>query len=163
VRGTGEPGATVTLANASGPLGTTVVTPSGTWRFPSPSGLGPLDRLVRLTQTDPAGNTSPALQFAPDFVPTAVLLSPTPVPSGGPLQFQVHGWQGASYRVYLDGVLLQPTPGQQTYTIPGGGVSATHTVSGVSPGGHELTVGYVNPSVSGPPALFTSTHVEVAP
>lgn len=163
VRGTGEPGATVRLANDAGALGTTTVAPDGTWRFPAPSGLGPLDRLVRLTQSDVAGNTSPALQFAPDFVPTAVLLSPTPVPAGDPVQFQVHGWQGASYRVYLDGVLLQTTPGQQTYTIGAGGVSATQSVSGVSSGGHELTVGYVNPSVSGPPALFTSTHVEVAP
>jgi RNA polymerase sigma factor (sigma-70 family) len=163
VRGTGEPGATVALANDSGPLGTTLVKPDGTWRFPAPSGLGPLDHLVRLTQTDAAGNTSPALQFAPDFVPTAVLLSPTPVAAGNPVQFEVHGWQGASYRVYLDGVLLQTTPGKQTYTIGAGGVSAPHIVSGVSSGGHEITVGYVNPSVSGPPALFTSTHVEVAP
>ncbi|MGN6502179.1 MAG: sigma-70 family RNA polymerase sigma factor [Pseudolysinimonas sp.] len=163
VRGTGEPGATVTLANESGALGTTVVKPDGTWRFPAPSGLGPLDHLVRLTQTDAAGNTSPALQFSPDFVPTAVLLSATPVAAGDPVQFEVHGWQGASYRVYLDGVLLQTTPGKQTYTIGAGGVAAMQSVSGVGSGGHELTVGYVNPSVSGPPALFTNTHVEVAP
>jgi RNA polymerase sigma factor (sigma-70 family) len=163
VRGTGEPGATVTLANESGTLDTTVVKPDGTWRFPAPSGLGPLDHLVRLTQTDSAGNTSPALQLAPDFVPTAVLLSPAPVSAGDPVQFEVHGWQGASYRVYLDGVLLQTTPGKQTYTIGAGGVAAPQSVSGVASGGHELTVGYVNPSVSGPPAIFTSTHVEVTP
>ncbi|HIV78364.1 MAG TPA: BapA prefix-like domain-containing protein, partial [Candidatus Sphingomonas excrementigallinarum] len=73
ITGTGEPGATVTVRDAAGqPLGTATVDAQGNYTLPltTPQANG---GTLTVTQSDPAGNTSPATTVsAPDITaPTA--------------------------------------------------------------------------------------------
>ncbi|MEJ8631741.1 Ig-like domain-containing protein [Sphingomonas sp. I4] len=68
ITGTGEPGATVTVRDASGqPLGSTTVGSNGNYTLPltTPQANG---GTLTVTQVDPAGNVSPA----------AIINAPTP-------------------------------------------------------------------------------------
>ncbi|WP_028473670.1 Ig-like domain-containing protein [Nocardioides alkalitolerans] len=60
VTGTGEPGATVTVEIDGTVVGTDVVGTDGTWSVTPGTPLGEGPHTVEATQTDPAGNTSPA-------------------------------------------------------------------------------------------------------
>jgi len=72
VSGTGEPGATVTVRDPSGvPLGTALVAANGSYAvaLTTPQGNG---QTLQVTQSDPAGNVSPATPaLAPDFTAPA--------------------------------------------------------------------------------------------
>jgi LPXTG-motif cell wall-anchored protein len=60
ITGTGEPGSTVTVTVDGAVVGTATVTPLGTWTLAPASPLAPGAHTVSATQTDAAGNTSPA-------------------------------------------------------------------------------------------------------
>ncbi|RXK17179.1 Ig-like domain-containing protein [Macrococcus sp. DPC7161] len=61
VTGVGEPGNTVTVTFPDGSTSTAVVQPNGTWSAPIPAGVTLADgEIITATQTDPAGNVSPA-------------------------------------------------------------------------------------------------------
>jgi hypothetical protein len=60
VTGTGESGATVAVTQGSTVLCTAVVAGDGTWSCSSTVTLPPGQHTISATQTDPAGNTSPA-------------------------------------------------------------------------------------------------------
>ncbi|WP_294237294.1 BapA/Bap/LapF family large adhesin [uncultured Sphingomonas sp.] len=76
ITGTGEPGATVTVRDATGqPLGTATVGTDGNYSVPlsSPQANG---GTLSVSQSDPAGNTSPATSVtAPDITPPAAPLA----------------------------------------------------------------------------------------
>ncbi|MCK1238706.1 Ig-like domain-containing protein [Streptococcus uberis] len=61
VTGVGEPGNTVTVTFPDGSTSTAVVQPDGTWSAPIPAGVTLSGgEIITATQTDPAGNVSPA-------------------------------------------------------------------------------------------------------
>lgn len=80
VTGTGEPGAVVTVVVDGAPLTTAepiVVAPDGTWSVTLPP-LGNGEHTVSATQTDEAGNTSPASADVTFAVVPARTATPTP-------------------------------------------------------------------------------------
>ncbi|WP_322964062.1 BapA/Bap/LapF family large adhesin [Sphingomonas fuzhouensis] len=80
ITGTGEPGATVTVRDAAGqPIGASTVDPAGTYTLPlaTPQANG---ETLTVTQSDAAGNTSPAVTISapdttPPVAPTATIAS----------------------------------------------------------------------------------------
>lgn len=58
IRGTGEPGATITLMFDSGERATVTVDAMGNWRYTPTTPLAEGPRTVRVTASDPAGNTA---------------------------------------------------------------------------------------------------------
>lgn len=60
VRGTGEPGATVTVSVDGVVVGTAVVGADGTWTLDLPRALAVAGHVLSVVQTDAAGNASPA-------------------------------------------------------------------------------------------------------
>ncbi|WP_419420274.1 Ig-like domain-containing protein [Legionella sp. D16C41] len=81
ISGTGEPGATVTVLQGSTVLGTALVNPGGTWALTLATPLADGTYTIQATQTDAAGNTSPAstpVTFTVDTVVAApVITTPT--------------------------------------------------------------------------------------
>jgi flagellar hook assembly protein FlgD len=107
VTGTGEPGATVEVKIDGVVVGTTTVKPDGTWELQVTEPLSGGEHTVSATQTDEAGNTSPAASntFTVDAgVAPPVITSPqtgdevsqTPTVTGT-------GQPGATVTVYVDG------------------------------------------------------------
>ncbi|MCL2542910.1 MAG: Ig-like domain-containing protein [Nocardioidaceae bacterium] len=113
IKGTGEPGATVTVDIDGNPAGTATVGNDGTWSFTPTTPLGDGSHTVTATQTDPAGNTSkpsdpvtftvdttaPAAPTISSPHPGQVLHDPTPVIRGT-------GQPGATVTVVVDGHTL---------------------------------------------------------
>ncbi|MCU7558665.1 Rib/alpha-like domain-containing protein, partial [Macrococcus capreoli] len=61
VTGTGTPGDTITVKFPNGSTGTAVVKPDGTWSVTIPTGVDLVGgEVLPVTETDPAGNVSPA-------------------------------------------------------------------------------------------------------
>ncbi|MEG3163993.1 Ig-like domain-containing protein [Sphingomonas sp. PB2P19] len=135
VSGTGEPGATVTVRDAAGqPIGTAPVGADGSYTVPLP--VGEADGgTISVTQTDAAGNTSPATTVAtPDLVapdaPTAVV-DPTGTAVSGT------GEPGATVTVRDNSglpIVSGPVGPDGSYTVPlpageadGGTISVTQT------------------------------------
>ena len=75
--GTGEPGATVTITDGTTPICTTTVLAAGTWTCTLTTPLGQGDHTIAATQTDPAGNTSPATPARALTVDTTAPAVPT--------------------------------------------------------------------------------------
>ncbi|QXT35501.1 BapA prefix-like domain-containing protein [Sphingomonas sanguinis] len=97
ITGTGEPGATVTVRDPAGqPLGTTTVDPQGNYTLPlaTPQANG---GTLTVTQSDPAGNTSPATSVsAPD---TTAPAAPTATIAGDGTSITGTGEPGATVTV----------------------------------------------------------------
>lgn len=104
--GTGEPGATVNVTNASGTvLGSAVVGADGSFSVtlaPAPSN----GEALAISQTDPAGNVSPSISVnAPDISPPAALTQVAVNADG--VTVTGHGEPGATVSVRsADGTLL---------------------------------------------------------
>ncbi|WP_347093053.1 BapA/Bap/LapF family large adhesin [Sphingomonas parapaucimobilis] len=119
ITGTGEPGATVTVSDATGqPLGTATVDAQGNYTLPltTPQANG---ETLTVTQSDPAGNTSPATTIsAPDITaPTA----PTATIAGDGTAITGTGEPGAT--VTVNDATGQPlgtatVDAQGNYTLP---------------------------------------------
>jgi len=75
--GTGETGATVTLLDGTTPIGTGTVT-GGVWSITATTALTAGANSITATQTDPAGNVSPASAA----LNVTLGLTPVPVPGG---------------------------------------------------------------------------------
>lgn len=73
--GTGEPGATINIADNGVPLASVTVEVNGTWTFTPASDLGQGDHTLTFTATDAAGNVGPSASFAVT-VDTATPLAP---------------------------------------------------------------------------------------
>ncbi|OMJ32347.1 hypothetical protein BSZ14_08530 [Sphingomonas sp. Sph1(2015)] len=119
ITGTGEPGATVTVRDPAGqPLGTATVDAQGNYTLPllTPQTNG---EILSVTQSDPAGNTSPAISVgAPD---TTVPAAPTATVAGDGTAITGTGEPGATVTVSDD--TGQPlgtatVDAQGNYTLP---------------------------------------------
>ncbi|MET6678884.1 BapA/Bap/LapF family large adhesin [Citrobacter amalonaticus] len=73
--GTGEPGATINIADNGVPLASVTVEANGTWTFTPASDLGQGNHTLTFTATDAAGNVGPSASFAVT-VDTAAPLAP---------------------------------------------------------------------------------------
>ncbi|MFM2078579.1 MAG: Leukotoxin, partial [Actinomycetota bacterium] len=76
LRGTGEPGATVKVFDNGQLIGTTTVTPAGTWALTPSTPLADGLHSVTATATDPAGDTSPQTAAIPFTVDTSAVVDP---------------------------------------------------------------------------------------
>ncbi|MGJ7455081.1 BapA/Bap/LapF family large adhesin, partial [Sphingomonas parapaucimobilis] len=119
ITGTGEPGATVTVRDPAGqPLGTATVDVQGSYTLPlsTPQTNG---EALSVTQSDPAGNTSPAISIgAPD---TTVPAAPTATVAGDGSAITGTGEPGAT--VTVSDATGQPlgtatVDAQGNYTLP---------------------------------------------
>ncbi len=96
--GNGEPGATVTLADAGGmPIASAPVAPDGTWSIPPQYGIDPGITGFRLTQTGTSGLTSEPVVLGPYAFRLQPLFSTADQPCG-PAQWGVQGWEEAPDR-----------------------------------------------------------------
>jgi hypothetical protein len=101
VSGTGVAGDRVELSDADGPPVSVTVSSAGTWSSPQLTGFGSgSDQAITVTQTDPAGNTSPPVISA-DF---ALAASPAAASSavGGGVNLTVSGLPGVNVEVLTD-------------------------------------------------------------
>lgn len=73
--GSGEPGATINIADNGVPLASVTVEANGTWTFTPTSDLGQGNHTLTFTATDAAGNVGPSASFAVT-VDTAAPLAP---------------------------------------------------------------------------------------
>ncbi|MFN3776300.1 BapA/Bap/LapF family large adhesin [Sphingomonas parapaucimobilis] len=119
ITGTGEPGATVTVRDPAGqPLGTATVDAQGNYTLPlsTPQTNG---EALSVTQSDPAGNTSPAISVgAPD---TTLPAAPTATVAGDGSAITGTGEPGAT--VTVNDATGQPlgtatVDAQGNYTLP---------------------------------------------
>ena len=76
LKGTGEPGAKVTVLDNNVPIGTTTVKPDGTWELTPTTPLADGPHSISATSTDPAGNTSAPTAPIPFTVDTSAVLDP---------------------------------------------------------------------------------------
>lgn len=134
--GTGEPGSTVSVSDSSGVLATVLTDSQGNWVTPTLA-LQPHTTALVITQTDAAGNVSPAATINPGFRPT-LGLAPNWAPFASVIDVYAYGWPGATYLVTVDG---QPGP---VSTVGPNGVIPVY-VGFVSPGPHDVVYGYVDP------------------
>lgn len=154
--GTGEPGATVAIADAGEPLATTTVDDAGNWSVPPVVGLRPYTDGFTITQSDAAGNTSEPLTVEPGFRPQMTLTSGSfPYPDAPSLQAE--GWPGALFRAYLDGVPVTFSTGPDGVVAPNGTVFS-FSWAFMGPGTYDVAVGYVDPSTS---EIGTLEHFQV--
>lgn len=146
--GTGEPGATVELAQNDGtPVGSAVVGPGGSWLILPPDGLSPGITGFLLRQTNAQGQTGPDTVLGPynfrldPFAPT----DPQPC---GPASYGVYGWNYAEVEILLE----YTTSSETTYVNLD---PSAHSVSDrVFAEPWRITYSYVdNPAA--PPVVFT--------
>ncbi len=76
LKGTGEPGASVTVFDNGQPIGTTVVKPDGSWALTPNTPLADGPHTITATSTDPAGNTSPPTSAIAFTVDTSAVVDP---------------------------------------------------------------------------------------
>ncbi|WP_168371481.1 BapA/Bap/LapF family large adhesin [Sphingomonas sp. Leaf257] len=155
ITGTGEPGATVTVSDAAGqPLGTVTVDAQGNYTLPltTPQANG---ETLTVTQSDPAGNTSPATSVsAPDItVPAA----PTATVAGDGVSITGTGEPGAT--VTVSDAAGQPlgsatVDAQGNYSLPLGTPQAN---------GETLTVTQSDPAGNTSPATTVTAPDITAP
>ncbi|MEG3090598.1 BapA/Bap/LapF family large adhesin [Sphingomonas sp. PB1R3] len=155
ITGTGEPGATVTVRDASGqPLGSTTVGSNGnyTLQLTTPQANG---GTVTVTQADPAGNVSPAATFnAPDTTPP---VAPTATITGNGATVTGTGEPGATVTVRdAGGQVLGTTP-----VAADGGYSVTLTTPQAN--GGTLTVTQADPAGNTSPATTIAAADTTAP
>ncbi|KTT99357.1 hypothetical protein NS355_06810, partial [Sphingomonas yabuuchiae] len=155
VTGTGEPGATVTVRDPAGqPLGTATVDAQGNYTLPLTTPQANGGTLI-VTQSDPAGNTSPATTIAaPDITaPTA----PTATIAGDGTSVTGTGEPGAT-------VTVRDSAGQPlgTSTVDAQG---NYTLPLITPqaNGGTLTVTQSDPAGNTSPATTVSAPDITAP
>ena len=123
--GNGEPGATVTLADAGGlPIASAPVAPDGTWSIPPQYGISPGITGFQLTQTGTSGLTSSPVVLGPYAFRLEPLFSTADQPCG-PAQWGVQGWEEAQI-----GTRVQtPTEDYTLYSSSGpvGTLGGTHS------------------------------------
>jgi RNA polymerase sigma factor (sigma-70 family) len=154
VSGTGEPGATVSIALPDGTtLATTTADAAGAWSVASIPGISPTVTQLVVRQTDAAGNTSATSTVGPfAFVPSIVSPSDGATVPSGPLALTFAGWPGSELLVTINGA------GAGIYTVPASGsltVSFTSPSGGaVAPGSYDIGAAYYAAGTA-PPAVHT--------
>ena len=168
--GTGEPGSTVTVSNASTVLCTALVQTSGVFSCGSLVALpgAPQQYTVNARSNDAAGNLSP-LSNGDTFVvdtttPAAPVLAALPTPKGGQPGYTANtqpvfsgtGAPGEPLTVYATAPTAQPLC--STFVLPDGTWSCASTVilAGTPPTGY--TVDAVETSAAGVPSPASSTQ-----
>jgi len=175
IKGTGVPGDTVTVTIDGTVVGTTTVQPDGTWTLTPTTPLADGSHTVSATQTDAAGNTSPAstpVTFTVDTVAPAapVITSPTdgsttknPTPP-----IKGTGVPGDTVTVTIDGTVVGTTTvqpdGTWTFTPTTPLADGSHTVSATqtdaagntSPVSNSVTFTVAAPVV--PPVITSPTN-----
>ncbi len=165
ITGTGEPGATVTVSDATGqPLGTATVDAQGNYTLPltTPQANG---ETLTITQSDPAGNTSPTTTIsAPDITaPTA----PTATIAGDGTAITGTGEPGAT--VTVSDATGQPlgtatVDAQGNYTLPLTTPQAngeTLTVTQSDPAGNTSPTTTINaPDITAPAAPVVTVSAD---
>ena len=134
--GTGEPGSTVSVSDSTTLLATVITDSQGNWVTPTLA-LQPHTVALLITQTDAAGNVSPATTITPGFRPT-LTGAPSWVPFASLITVQASGWPGATFRITVDGV------SGHAFTVEPDGLINVY-VGFVSPGPHDVVYGYVDP------------------
>jgi hypothetical protein len=157
IAGTGEPGATVTVSDATGaPLASVTVDPSGAWASGQLSGLPPTVTSLRVVQVDAAGNASPMTVVGP-IAMTPTILSPAvgaQYASGSTVTVSVKGWPGTTVQMALDGVVTAQT----AMPIDASG-DLSLSIIGLAPGVHTLAFSYVDNGQVSPNQAQTSFTV----
>ncbi|MGK0577954.1 Ig-like domain-containing protein, partial [Macrococcus capreoli] len=151
VTGTGTPGDTITVKFPDGSIGTAVVKPDGTWSVTIPAGVDLVGgEVLPVTETDPAGNVSPATSVTVTDTTGPAAPTVNPITSEDPAVTGI-GVPGNTITVtFPDGTkgtaVVQP---DGTWTVP-------------VPAGVDLVGGEVLPVTSTDPAGNVSPEVTVA-
>ncbi|MCX9017762.1 Ig-like domain-containing protein, partial [Citrobacter portucalensis] len=168
--GTGEPGATITVADNGTTLGRTTVQPDGTWTFTPPNALPEGPHKFTATATDVAGNTGiPSASFTltvdntPPAQPAAPIITDDVAPVTGVVTngntndttptFSGTGNVGDLITVYLNGT----PPLQGTTTVGADGTWSFTPPAPVTPGTYQVTLTATDPAgnVSQPSTAIT--------
>ncbi|WP_194293017.1 Ig-like domain-containing protein [Streptomyces smaragdinus] len=167
VTGTGEPGATVEVSVDGTVIGTTTVNPDGTWTFDLTTPLADGPHTVSATQTDAAGNTSPA--GSNDFTVNTTVTVPAPVitsPADGSTVTDATptitgtGVPGDTVEVSVDGTVIGTVTvgldGSWSIDVPTALADGAHTVSATQ----TDAAGNVSPAASNDFTVNTTVTVE---
>jgi large repetitive protein len=159
ISGSGETGSTVTVREGMTVVCTAVVPDSGNWSCPSTLGAGP--HSVTASQTDRAGNASPATApqpFVVTIAPVITISTPATINAANAAAFPVSGTCTSPYPVMLSvgGVAV-------VAACTNGAFSTTVNVSGI-PDGDPVAISASQTNASGTGAATASTRKEtVAP
>lgn len=150
--GSGEPGAMLRVVTDGVQVAEVPVDNSGNWST-GVLPISPYTSLIAVSQRDAAGNASPVRAIAPQFEMS--VLSDASYNENTIIEIFGQGWIGAQYSVYLDGAFLA------FGTVGPSGTTAVLT-GFVTPGVHDLAVGYIDPATA-QPVHFAHRTFEVTP
>lgn len=175
--GTGEPGATITVADNGTTLGRTTVQPDGTWTFTPPNALPEGPHKFTATATDVAGNTGiPSASFTltvdntPPVQPGAPVITDDVAPVTGVVTngntndttptFSGTGTSGDVISVYLDG---NTTPLGTTKVGADGTWSFTPTTD-INPDSYQVTITATDPAGNvSQPSTAVTLNIDITP
>ncbi|MGC6094786.1 BapA/Bap/LapF family large adhesin [Citrobacter portucalensis] len=175
--GTGEPGATITVADNGTTLGRTTVQPDGTWTFTPPNALPEGPHKFTATATDAAGNTGiPSASFTltvdntPPVQPGAPVITDDVAPVTGVVTngntndttptFSGTGTSGDVISVYLDG---NTTPLGTTKVGADGTWSFTPTTD-INPDSYQVTITATDPAGNvSQPSTAVTLNIDTTP
>jgi len=175
--GTGEPGATITVADNGTTLGNTIVQPNGTWTFTPPNALPEGPHQFTATATDVAGNTGiPSASFTltvdntPPAQPGAPIITDDVAPVTGVVTngntndttptFSGTGTAGDVISVYLDG---NATPLGTTKVGADGTWSFTPTTA-INPDSYQVTITATDPAGNvSQPSTAVTLNIDITP
>lgn len=175
--GTGEPGATITIADNGTTLGNTIVQPDGTWTFTPPNALPEGPHQFTATATDVAGNTGiPSASFTltvdntPPAQPGAPIITDDVAPVTGIVTngntndttptFSGTGTAGDVISVYLDG---NATPLGTTKVGADGTWSFTPTTA-INPDSYQVTITATDPAGNvSQPSTAVTLNIDITP
>ena len=149
LRGTGEPGVTVTVLDGGRPIGTTVVKPDGTWELTPTTPLADGPHSITATGTDPAGNTSAPTPAFPFVVDTSAVTDPV-------ITRAIDDVAPQTGTVASGGATNDRNPQLEGTARAGDRVEVFYTV----PGGANVSVGVTTADAAGKWTLTPTTALE---
>lgn len=143
--GTSEPGATIRFAVDGTPAGQVVADASGAWSVAPLSAMEPYSLELSVTQTDAAGNVSPAQLTPLAFTPYIDPATPTTYPHLSIFTLTATGWPDSKYRVFVNGATVWFGSEFVQTTDPQSGDFFLWGGANLSAGVRDIAVGYVDP------------------